>query len=149
MTTPDSEILKRIPHRPPMLLVDKILSESESSIVCEKSFHADEFFVQGHYPNQPIVPGVILCECCAQAGALLLGRIVAESDDDSAGKVPVLTRLSDAKFKNMVRPGDTAEIEATLDEQLSGAFFMTAKLKVDGKLAVRVQFACALAPAPE
>lgn len=136
------EILRRIPHRPPMLLVDEIVDENETSIVTRKTFHADEHFVQGHYPGNPIVPGVILCECGAQTGAIFLAKLVG----DAAG-VPVLTRLSDARFKHIVRPGDTVEIHVSLDERLQQAFFMTAKLLVGGKTAVRFQFACALADA--
>ena len=65
------KILAAIPHRPPMLLLDEIVSQDSESIVCRKRFSGDEFFFQGHYPDQPIVPGVILCECGAQAGAVL------------------------------------------------------------------------------
>ena len=136
------EIESRIPHRAPMLLVDEIVEEDETSIVARKTFREDEHFVQGHYPGNPIVPGVILCECGAQTGALFLAKRVG----DAAG-VPVLTRLSDARFKHIVRPGDTVEIQVRLDEQLQNAFFMTAKLLVAGKTAVRFQFACALADA--
>ena len=89
MTT--KEILDAIPHRKPMLLVDEIVSRTENEIVCRKTFHEDEFFVQGHFPDQPIVPGVIQCECCLQAGAILLSADTMQasqndpdSDDDGA-----------------------------------------------------------------
>ena len=94
-----------IPHRAPMLLVDEIVNQDEKSIVCKKSFSADEHFFQGHYPGQPIVPGVILCECAVQAGAVMLSELMAGEEG-----VPVLTRMGDVKFKNMVSPGDVIEL---------------------------------------
>lgn len=139
---PSRSILDAIPHRPPMLLVDEVVSQDSTSIHARKSFRADEYFVQGHYPGNPIVPGVILCECAAQASAILLSSLV----EGTAG-VPVLTRIQDARFKRIVRPGETIEIQATLTERLANAFFLTAKVTVEGKLAVRLELACALAEA--
>lgn len=134
------EIHAAIPHRAPMLLVDEIVERSENRILCRKTFRADEFFFQGHYPGRPIVPGVILCESAMQAGAILLSQFLAE-----AKGVPVATRLSDVKFKQMIVPGDTVELEVTLNERLSGAFFLTAKVTSAGKLAARFDFACTMA----
>ena len=144
MSSTDSKIEQihaAIPHRGPMLLVDEIVSRDDESIVCRKSFRPDEFFFQGHYPDNPLVPGVILCECAAQTGAILLSSKV-----DAKEGVPVLTRMNDVKFKKMVHPGDTIEIEATLDEVVSSAWYLTAKVKVDGKLSARLSFTCTLAP---
>ena len=138
----DTQITEAIPHRPPMLLVDEIVSQTADQIVCRKTFRDDEFFLQGHYPGQPIVPGVILCECAAQAGAILLSAHV----DGSAG-VPVLTRLNEARFKQMVRPGETIEMEVTLNEKLAAAFFLSARVKSSGKVVLRFDFACTLAEA--
>lgn len=129
-----------IPHRAPMLLVDDIQSQSEDSIVCLKTFRGEEFFFQGHYPDFPLVPGVILCECAAQAGAILLSSKVSAVDG-----VPVLTRMNDVKFKNMVRPGDAIEISVTLDDTVSNAYYLTGQVTVGGKLAVRLSFACTVA----
>ena len=67
-------IEQAIPHRPPMLLIDEVLERSEDRIICGKTFQADEFFFQGHYPGKPITPGVILCESAMQAGAVLLAQ---------------------------------------------------------------------------
>ncbi len=134
------DILNAIPHRPPMLLVDEIVEQGEDTILCRKTFRADEFFFQGHYPNQPIVPGVILCEAAMQAGAILLSRFVA----DGSG-VPVATRLNDVKFKKMIRPGDTIEMAVKLNERLADAFFLQAKVTCEGKVAVRFDFACTMA----
>ena len=139
-----SEILAAIPHRPPMLLLDEIVSRDESQIVCRKTFSADEHFLQGHYPDNPIVPGIILCEASMQAGAVLLSTIA----DPQPNQVPVATRMNDVKFKRIVRPGETIEISVTLKEQLANAFFLTAKVTCDGKLATRLEFACALADVP-
>ena len=130
-------IQEAIPHRPPMLLIDEIVAQSEDRIVCRKTFRADEFFFQGHYPQKPIVPGVILCECAMQAGAVLLSRYLQGTD-----VVPVATRLDEVRFKRMVQPGDTIEIDVQLDEQLSGAFFLTARVLLAGKPAVRFRFGC-------
>jgi 3-hydroxyacyl-[acyl-carrier-protein] dehydratase len=130
-----------IPHRPPMLLVDEVLERTANAIVCRKTFRADEFFFQGHYPGYPLVPGVILCECAMQAGAILLAEFAAEGTG-----VPVATRLSDVKFKKMIRPGDTIQMEVTLNERVSDAFFLTAKVTCDNKLATRFDFACTMAP---
>lgn len=135
------EIHAAIPHRQPMLLLDEIVSKDDSTIVCKKTFHADEFFFQGHYPDQPIVPGVILCECGAQAGAVLLSGMMTAAE----GQVPVLTRMNDVKFKKMVEPGDTVEITVKLDEVVSSAYFMTAQVRVAGKMAARLSLACSMA----
>ena len=134
------EIHSAIPHRAPMLLVDEIVERDDDSIVCKKTFGADEFFVQGHYPGHPIVPGVILCEATVQSGAILLSNRV-----DADGGVPVLTRMNDVKFKNMVHPGDTIEMQVKLDDVVSSAFYLTGQAKVNGKTAARLSFVCTLA----
>lgn len=134
------KIMAAIPHRKPMLLVDEIVEQSDDSIVCKKTFNADEFFFQGHYPDFPLVPGVILCECAAQAGAILLSSKV-----EGEGGVPVLTRMNDVRFKKMVRPGDTIQSEVQIDEIVSNAFFLSAKITCDGQLSVRFKFACSIA----
>ena len=131
-----------IPHRAPMLLVDEIVSQEEDSIVCRKSFRAEEYFFQGHYPDQPIVPGVILCEATVQSGAVLLSSKMKQQTG-----VPVLTRMSDVKFKNMVRPGDTIEMSVKIDDIVSSAFYLTGVARVDGKVAARLSFTCTVAEA--
>ena len=134
------EIEKRIPHRLPMRLLDEIVSEDEKRIVCRKTFGPDDFFVQGHFPNYPLVPGVIQCECCLQAGAILLRHYLA----DSEGSLPVATRMDGVKFKRMVRPGDTVEIHVELRESVSNAHFLTGKVLLGGKPATRLDFACSV-----
>jgi 3-hydroxyacyl-[acyl-carrier-protein] dehydratase len=136
------QILDAIPHRDPFLLVDEIVEWTEKRIICTKTFSGKEDFFAGHYPHFPLVPGVLLCEAAMQAGAILLSRHLT----DAGGKVPVATRMNDVRFKRMVRPGETIRMEVDLTERLADAFFLTAKVTVDGKLSVRFEFACTAAP---
>ena len=119
-----------------MLLVDEVVACDEKTITTRKTFRADEYFVQGHYPDRPIVPGIILCEVGMQSGAILLSQYAGEG-------VPVATRMNDVRFRQIVRPGDTVEANVELIEKLSNAFFMKAKLTRDNKQVMRFEFACA------
>jgi 3-hydroxyacyl-[acyl-carrier-protein] dehydratase len=129
-----------IPHREPFLLVDEIVEQQENRIVCRKTFTGDEFWYRGHYPEFPITPGVLLCEAAMQAGAVLLSRHAASQP----GAVPVATRANNLQFKRMVRPGDTIQLEVELVEQVSTAFFLKARVTVEGQVAARLEFACTL-----
>jgi len=129
------QILAAIPHRPPMLLLDEVVEWEEMRIVCQKTFHAKEWFFQGHYPKFPIVPGVLLCEAAMQAGAVLLSKF------EKSDGVPVAGRLNDVKFKRMIQPGDTILIETVFDERMGDAFFLSSKVSCNGKLAVTLSFA--------
>ena len=133
------QILDAIPHRPPMLLLDEVLEWESERIVCQKTFRPDEWFFQGHYPDFPLVPGVILCEASMQAGAVLLSKV------ERGDGVPVAGRLNDVKFKRMVRPGDTIRLEVALDDRMGDAFFLSAKVLCAGKPAVTLSFAVTVA----
>jgi 3-hydroxyacyl-[acyl-carrier-protein] dehydratase len=139
------QILQAIPHRDPFLLVDEIVEQTDRRIVCTKRFSGQEDFFAGHYPGCPLVPGVLLCEAAMQAGAVLLSRQLSRAK----GKVPVATRINDVRFKRMVRPGETIRLEVQLEERLAEAFFLTARVTVDGRVAVRFQFACTAASASQ
>ena len=140
------QILAAIPHRPPMLLLDEIIESGSDTITCGGTFSGDEFFFQGHYPDEPIVPGVILCEAGMQAGAVLLASMLAEDPaGDSANGVPVATRMNDVKFKKVTRPGDVVRVEVTLKERLAQAFFLQATIRCEGKLVARFEFGCTMA----
>lgn len=129
-----------IPHRPPFLFVDEIRELEAERILTARTFRDEEVFYQGHYPGNPITPGVLLCEACYQTGALL---IAGNAKEELKG-VPVLTRSNNAKFRGMVKPGDTITVEVTLDQQVSNAYFMKATVRNAGKVALRLDFAVSL-----
>ena len=152
-------ILQVIPHRPPFLFVDEVVELQEQRIHTRVRADPEADFFKGHYPGNPVMPGVLLCECCFQAGALLAGHHPrsgqgaagfsprgpgsGENAATSSG-TPVITRIKDAKFKQIVRPGDVLDVEVTIDENVNDVFFMTGRLRVGGKLALRVEFAAIL-----
>lgn len=135
------EILKRIPQREPFLYIEKIVEREENTVTTSKQITGQEDFFKGHFPGDPIMPGVLLCEAAFQSGALLMSYIMEGGID---GKTAVVSRIKNAKFKNMVRPGDQIIIKAKLDEQVDNAAFMSAKITVDGKTVLQISFACAL-----
>lgn len=128
-----------IPHRAPFAFVDEIVEVHNDRIKTRTLAKPEADFFRGHYPHFPIMPGVLVCESCFQAGALLLVHRLGAS---AAEGVPVVTRISDARFKRMVRPGQTLDVEVSLDEELDGAFYMTGRAQVNGQLAARVSFVC-------
>jgi 3-hydroxyacyl-[acyl-carrier-protein] dehydratase len=140
-----AEIHAAIPHREPFLLVDEIVERSIDRIVCRKTFSGNEFWYQGHYPEFPITPGVLLCEAAMQAGAILLSeRLSSENVSSGPGTVPVATRANNVQFKKIVLPGETIQMEVELIEQLASAFFLKARITVDSRVAARLDFACTL-----
>jgi 3-hydroxyacyl-[acyl-carrier-protein] dehydratase len=137
-------IKQAIPHREPFLLLDEIIGQDERRIECRKTFTGSEWWYAGHYPEFPITPGVLLCEAAMQAGAVLLAARAGAAD----GKVPVATRANHVQFKRMVHPGDTVTIEVELTDEVSGAYFLTGRVLIRGKLAARLDFACTLTDVP-
>lgn len=137
------EILRAIPHRPPFLFLDEIVEIDSARILARKQVSPESDFFRGHYPHFPVMPGVLLCECCFQAGAVLIARRVG--DKAMASGVPVVTRINDAKFRRMVRPGDVLSIEARIDDVLDEAYYLTGRINVEEAPVLRVGFACMLA----
>lgn len=132
------EIKTFLPHREPMLLVDSLEEEIVTNDNGEVTRYAigvyhvrgDEFFLQGHFPDYPVVPGVILCEMMAQSCALLLG-------DELKDKRPLYTGIDKVRFKYQVRPGDTIVLRSTITEHRRGLVLAKAEATVDGKLCCR------------
>ena len=133
-----SAIEALIPHREPFLWLDEVVELSETLVRARKRVAEDLEIFRGHYPDFPVLPGVLLCEAVFQAGAVL----IASGGDIPEGHVPVVTRQHETRFRRMVRPGEVLDIEARLDETLGGAWFLSGTVRVDGQVAVRLQFAC-------
>jgi len=141
------EIYQRIPHRPPFLWVDRITALDEHSVTAEKDIPVDLALFRGHYPDYPLMPGVLLCEAVFQAGAILMAEnLIQEKQQatDVGGEtaIPVLTRIYNARFKHRVRPGDTIQIHVVLHEIIGPAWLLKGKVSVDGTVALKVEFGC-------
>ena len=131
------EIMNILPHRDDMLLLDE--AEYKDGVAIGK-YHVkgDEFFLRGHFPENPIVPGVILCEILAQSCCVLL------QDKMSEGKTPVYTGLNNVKFRNPVKRGDTIVTNCTITKARHPFYFAEGKVTVDGKLCVSAEFSFAI-----
>lgn len=130
------EIKNILPHREPMLLVDEAVAE-DGVAHGKYTVKGDEFFLQGHFPGNPVVPGVILCEMMAQCCAVLL---VGQAE----GTTPMFTGLNNVKFKSPVKPGDTLETTCTITKSRPPFYFAESKGMVNGRLAVSAEFSVAL-----
>lgn len=137
----DPRITALIPHRDPFLWVDRIITIGKDSIVTEKDIPNDLDIFRGHYPAHPILPGVLLCEAVFQTSALLIAEMESGKPEGKMTKLPVITRISGARFKRTVFPGDTVQIEVELKETLSSARFFKGTVRVNGKTALRIDFA--------
>lgn len=128
-----------LPHRAPFLFVDAVLEQGQRRVVTRWRAQEDSPFFAGHYPGNPIVPGVLLCEMAAQSAAILLA-----SEPRESGATPVLTKIADARFKRMVRPGETLECEVELDERVGPARYVDVKITSAGRIALRAKLVVAL-----
>ncbi|MCK4659305.1 MAG: beta-hydroxyacyl-ACP dehydratase [Phycisphaerae bacterium] len=132
-----------IPHRPPFLFVDEVVELTADRVVTKVVADPDADYFKGHYPGNPLMPGVLICECALQAGAILMMHRIDAGDDKNS--LPVLTRINEAKFKHMVKPNQTLRVEVVFNDELSGAYYMTGRVTVDGRMVLRVTFVCMLA----
>ncbi len=135
-----SNVTDFIPHRPPFLFVDEVVSESADGLVARKTWRADEDFYRGHYPGMPITPGVLLCEAVFQTGALFLSRRQVAQGNPASEGVPLLARIGDVRFRNPVFPGETITIEVKQKELVAGFIFMSGSVKNGDKRVLTVEF---------
>ena len=125
------DIQKILPHRYPFLLVDKILELDEGkSIKGIKNVTVNEPFFQGHFPSNPIMPGVLICEALAQVGAVMLLSL-----PENKGKLGVFTGINNFKFRRQVVPGDTLQLYAELVTYRHGMGKANVKATVEGQVA--------------
>ncbi len=135
------EIKRCIPHREPFLWLDEVTEISEHHIVATKLLSPDLPVFQGHYPDFPVFPGVLQCEACFQASAVLISRLV----ETASSEVPVVTRQNNTQFRRMIRPGETIQIDVELTERLGKAFYLKGRVTVEGKVTARLEFVCTAA----
>lgn len=130
-----NEILKHLPHRYPFLLIDRIVEYQEGkALVAIKNVTINEAFFTGHFPQQPVMPGVLILEAMAQAGGVLayksLGKLPGEG-----GPLFFLAGIDNARFRRVVEPGDQLRIEVTFIRSKRGIWVIESEAYVDGELA--------------
>jgi 3-hydroxyacyl-[acyl-carrier-protein] dehydratase len=130
------EIKQLLPHREPMLLVDEIIRDGEYACA-SYTVRGDEWFLQGHFPGNPVVPGVILCEIIAQGAALLL-------QEQLTVKTPFFAGMNKVKFRSSARPGDTLRIKAKVIRHNGPFVIIQGQAHVEDKKIVEGEYTIAL-----
>jgi 3-hydroxyacyl-[acyl-carrier-protein] dehydratase len=128
-----AEIEQILPHREPFLLLDEVLElEPGKRVVARKTVQPDEWYLTGHFPGRPVMPGVLIVEAMAQAGA-----VAVLSEEENRGKIALFAGIDALRFKRIVEPGDEIEIECTLETVRGPIGRGKARATVGGKLAAR------------
>jgi 3-hydroxyacyl-[acyl-carrier-protein] dehydratase len=137
------EILRKLPHRYPILLVDRVLElEKGVRIKALKNVTINEPFFEGHFPHRPVMPGVLMLEAMAQAAALLAFDTLGVIPDDKT--VYYFAGIDAARFKRPVEPGDQLIMDVTLDRMKAGIFKFKGQARVDGNLACEAELMCTM-----
>jgi len=134
-----NEILRRIPHRIPFLLVDRCEQfVASTSIVGIKCVSVNEPFFQGHFPDYPVMPGVLIVEAMAQTSAVLMSKSL---DIDPAGKAIFFMSLDNCRFRAPVRPGDVLRLAVEVTRARGDIYKFKGQALVDGKVAAEAEWA--------
>jgi 3-hydroxyacyl-[acyl-carrier-protein] dehydratase len=137
------QILKKLPHRYPILLVDRVLAlDKGKSIRALKNVTVNEPYFMGHFPHRPVMPGVLMLEALAQAAAVLSFVSMDAEPDDST--VYYFAGIDGARFKRPVEPGDQLMLDVTLDRMKAGIFKFSGRATVDGDLAAEAELMCTM-----
>jgi 3-hydroxyacyl-[acyl-carrier-protein] dehydratase len=137
------EILKRLPHRYPFLLIDRVsVLEPGKTIKALKNVTINEPYFIGHFPHRPVMPGVLILEALAQASALLGFETQGKVLDDKT--VVYFVGIDNARFKRPVEPGDQLELESTILRHKSGIFKFATRAFVSGELAAEAELMCTM-----
>ena len=140
------EVLEHLPHRYPFLLIDRIKEiDLGKRILALKNVTINEPFFQGHFPQRPIMPGVLILDAMAQAAGILVFRTQGDKPDESS--VYYLAGIDKARFKRPVVPGDQLEIEVTLERGVRGVWKFSCLARVDGALVCEAEMLCSVRPA--
>ncbi|QGZ38331.1 3-hydroxyacyl-[acyl-carrier-protein] dehydratase [Pseudoduganella flava] len=149
MTTPENktlcinEIKKLLPHRYPLLLVDRVLNwEANKSITAIKNVTANEEFFNGHFPHKPVMPGVLMIEAMAQTAAIL--SFLSEGVKPDENSVVYFVGIDNTRFKRPVGPGDQLKMDVELLRAARGIYKYKAIATVDGNLAVEAELMCTI-----
>ncbi len=122
-----------LPHREPFLLIDEVLElEPGERVVARKRVREDEWYLRGHFPGRPVMPGVLIVEAMAQTGA-----VAVLSEEENRGRIALFAGIDDTRFKRIVEPGDELELECTLEQVRGPVGKGRARASVDGQLAAR------------
>ena len=142
------KILKQLPHRYPILLVDRVLElEKGVRIKALKNVSINEPHFQGHFPHRPVMPGVLMLEALAQAAALLAFDTLGETPDEQT--VYYFAGIDGARFKRPVEPGDQLILEVELDRMKAGIFKFKARAKVGDDIATEAELMCTMRKIPQ
>jgi 3-hydroxyacyl-[acyl-carrier-protein] dehydratase len=127
------EIEAILPHREPFLLIDEVVElEPGERVVARKRVRPDEWYLAGHFPGRPVMPGVLIVEAMAQTGA-----VAVLSEEQNRGRIALFAGIDDVRFKRIVEPGDELELECTLEAVRGPVGKGKATARVDGQLAAR------------
>ncbi len=138
-----NDIKKILPHRYPMLLVDKVLDwEAGKSITAIKNVSANEEFFNGHFPHNPVMPGVLIIEALAQTAAIFAFMSAGAKLAEDA--IVYFATIDNARFKRPVEPGDQLVMEAQLIRNMRGMWKFRTIGSVDGQVAVEAEVMCAI-----